>query len=66
MVRGICRGFCVAQNYQESGSLWGGYWYCEQVWRKGLFPESRIRPQSSGQALVGGQSSNLGHLEPLR
>jgi SynChlorMet cassette radical SAM/SPASM protein ScmF len=66
MVRDICRGFCVARNYQESGSLWGAYWYCEEAWHKGLFPESRIRPQSSGQALVGGQTSSMGYLKALR
>jgi SynChlorMet cassette radical SAM/SPASM protein ScmF len=43
-VRGVCIGYCVAQNYYASGSLWEPYWYCDAARRKGLFPEPRIIP----------------------
>lgn len=49
-LRDICLGYCVAQNYYTCGSLWTSNWYCEESRQKGLFPESRLRPQSPGQA----------------
>lgn len=39
-----CLGTCIAQNYQAHGSFWSPYWYCEKAREKGLFPETRIRP----------------------
>lgn len=37
-----CLGSCVAQNYYRSGSLWAGFWFCEQAQEAGLFPSSRL------------------------
>ena len=37
-----CQGSCVAQNYNRSKNLWAGYWYCEETYKRGLFPESRL------------------------
>jgi SynChlorMet cassette radical SAM/SPASM protein ScmF len=42
VVKNICLGNCVAQNYYRSKNLWEGYWYCEEAKNRGLFPETRI------------------------
>ena len=39
-----CLGSCLAQNYYSSKNFWAPYWYCDMAKRKGLFPETRIRP----------------------
>jgi SynChlorMet cassette radical SAM/SPASM protein ScmF len=44
LLKGICLGSCLAQNYYSSGDLWAPFWYCEQAREKGLFPETRARP----------------------
>lgn len=41
VMKGICLGSCVAQNYYSSKNLWSGFWYCEQAEKQGLFPDSR-------------------------
>ena len=40
-----CLGSCIAQNYYRSRDLWAPFWYCEEAKNRGLFPETRIRPQ---------------------
>ena len=42
VMRFLCLGACVAQNYYRSGSLWAAHWFCEEALRAGLFPESRM------------------------
>lgn len=42
LMKKICLGSCIAQNYYRSGSLWAPYWYCEQAQKSGLFPEKRL------------------------
>ena len=44
LMRAICLGSCVAQNYYAGKNLWAPFWYCEEANRKGLFPETRTRP----------------------
>lgn len=51
LVRDRCLGSCVAQNFYRSGSLWAGYWYCEEAHRRGLFPESRLSIDGGGRYL---------------
>ncbi len=46
LMRGICLGSCVAQNYYRSKSLWAPYWYCDEADKEGLFPESRKIPRT--------------------
>jgi len=46
IVKNICRGNCVAQNYYRSKNLWAGYWYCDEAKNRGLFPETRMKPGS--------------------
>lgn len=47
VMRFLCLGSCVAQNYYRSGSLWAGNWFCEEALGAGIFPESRIGGRSS-------------------
>jgi SynChlorMet cassette radical SAM/SPASM protein ScmF len=41
VVKTICIGHCIANNYHNSKDLWAPYWYCEEAYKAGLFPESR-------------------------
>ena len=41
LMKGLCLGSCVAQNYYQSMNIWAPYWYCEDAWNRGLFPETR-------------------------
>ena len=43
LMKGVCLGNCVAQNYYRSRNLWAPFWYCEEASRMGLFPSSRIK-----------------------
>ena len=45
LMKHLCLGSCIAQNYYRSKNLWAPYWYCEEARKAGLFPESRMRPQ---------------------
>jgi len=42
LMKEICLGNCLAQNYYRSKSLWEPFWFCEEALRRGLFPETRI------------------------
>jgi SynChlorMet cassette radical SAM/SPASM protein ScmF len=42
LMRHLCLGSCIAQNYYKEGSLWAPFWFCEQAAEAGLFPESRL------------------------
>ena len=44
LMKGLCLGSCVAQNYYGSKNLWAPFWYCEEAHKRGLFPETRISP----------------------
>lgn len=41
----MCAASCIAQNYYRSKSLWKPYWFCDEAYQKGLFPETRISPK---------------------
>lgn len=41
ILRSHCLGMCVAQNYHLSHELNAAHWFCQEVDRAGLFPESR-------------------------
>ncbi len=41
LMRPICKGSCVAANYQLSGDLLAPYWFCQQAAELGLFPQQR-------------------------
>jgi SynChlorMet cassette radical SAM/SPASM protein ScmF len=42
LVKDICLGSCMAQNYYSSGNIWAPHPFCEQAENAGLFPKSRI------------------------
>jgi SynChlorMet cassette radical SAM/SPASM protein ScmF len=42
LMRHLCLGSCIAQNYYEKGNLWAPFWFCQQAEEAGLFPESRL------------------------
>jgi SynChlorMet cassette radical SAM/SPASM protein ScmF len=44
LVKGLCLGSCVAQNYYRSKSIWAPFWFCHEAHNRDLFPESRIIP----------------------
>lgn len=37
-----CKGKCLAQNYYRTNDLFSGFWFCEDAFRKGVFPLSRL------------------------
>jgi SynChlorMet cassette radical SAM/SPASM protein ScmF len=41
LMKSMCLGSCVAQNYYRSKNLWAAFWYCEEAQKRGLFPGSR-------------------------
>jgi SynChlorMet cassette radical SAM/SPASM protein ScmF len=47
LMKKICLGSCVAQNYYRNKRLWAPYWYCEEAHNRGLFPETRIIPETT-------------------
>lgn len=49
VMRFLCLGACVAQNYYRSGSLRTPHWFCEEALNAGLFPASRIGRRAGGR-----------------
>jgi SynChlorMet cassette radical SAM/SPASM protein ScmF len=45
VMKHVCMGSCVAQNYYRRRDLWAPFWYCEEAHRRGLFPKTRLRPE---------------------
>jgi SynChlorMet cassette radical SAM/SPASM protein ScmF len=41
IMKGVCLGSCIAQNYYRGQSLWKPFWFCEEADKAGLFPTSR-------------------------
>ena len=46
VMRGVCMGNCIAENYYRSRRLWAPFWYCASAEEAGLFPQSRIASKS--------------------
>ncbi len=44
LMKNVCLGSCVAQNYYKNKNLWAPFWYCEEARKAGLFPDTRMRP----------------------
>ncbi|MFQ5922645.1 MAG: SynChlorMet cassette radical SAM/SPASM protein ScmF, partial [Anaerolineales bacterium] len=45
LMKHLCLGTCIAQNYYRNGILWSPFWFCEQAKETNLFPESRLIPR---------------------
>ncbi len=42
LMKGSCYASCLAQNYYRTRSIWAPFWFCEQAYQQGLFPQSRL------------------------
>jgi SynChlorMet cassette radical SAM/SPASM protein ScmF len=42
LIKGMCLGSCVAQNYYRSKDIWTPFWFCQEAYNRGLFPETRF------------------------
>lgn len=42
LMKHLCLGSCIAQNYYRSKSLFAPYYYCDEAFKAGLFPETRM------------------------
>ena len=49
MMKTLCLGSCVAQNYYSSKNLFAPFWYCDEAKKRGLFPASRLMRKDAGQ-----------------
>jgi SynChlorMet cassette radical SAM/SPASM protein ScmF len=47
LLKKLCLGLCLAQNYYQTRDLWTPFWFCQEAKAAGLFPESRTRPATS-------------------
>lgn len=49
LMKGACRGSCVASNVVVGGDLFAPHWFCQQALAAGLFPASRLakKPQAN-------------------
>ncbi len=43
LMKGICLGSCIAQNYYRSRNLCASNWFCDEAAKLGLFPGTRLR-----------------------
>ena len=42
LMKGVCLGSCIAQNYYRNKNLYSPFWFCETAEKDGLFPVSRL------------------------
>jgi SynChlorMet cassette radical SAM/SPASM protein ScmF len=49
LMKGLCLGACIAQNYYSAGDLWAPFWYCKAAHESGLFPETRLDPREGNR-----------------
>ncbi|MBF0406083.1 MAG: SynChlorMet cassette radical SAM/SPASM protein ScmF [Candidatus Riflebacteria bacterium] len=45
----LCLGSCIAQNYYSTRRITAPYWYCEDAFKAGLFPLTRLKPDYSNK-----------------
>lgn len=43
LLKNVCLGSCIAQNYYSRHDLWAPHWFCEEAHKSGLFPTTRLR-----------------------
>ncbi|MCX7982007.1 MAG: SynChlorMet cassette radical SAM/SPASM protein ScmF [Syntrophales bacterium] len=49
ILKGICLGSCLAQNFYRRRDVWSPFWFCEEAEAQGLFPTSRLTSLSGGK-----------------
>lgn len=42
VMKTACLGYCVVENYLNTGSFWGPNWFCQSAEQVGLFPAGRL------------------------
>ncbi|MCJ7611152.1 MAG: SynChlorMet cassette radical SAM/SPASM protein ScmF, partial [Candidatus Aminicenantes bacterium] len=42
LMKDLCLGSCIAQNYYSRKKLFAPFWYCDEAVKLGLFPTSRL------------------------
>lgn len=42
LMRHLCLGSCIAQNYYDARDLWAPFWFCREAEQMGLFPRTRL------------------------
>jgi SynChlorMet cassette radical SAM/SPASM protein ScmF len=42
LMKSLCLGACIAQNYYRARSLWAPFWFCEEAEQAALFPVTRL------------------------
>lgn len=47
LLKSLCRGSCLAQNYYRTKDITAGFWFCEVAAKQGLFPQTRRLRTSS-------------------
>ena len=45
LLKDICLGNCIAQNYYLNKNLWAPFWFCHEANSKGLFSETRLKKE---------------------
>jgi SynChlorMet cassette radical SAM/SPASM protein ScmF len=45
LMKSLCLGSCIAQNYYSRKNIWAPFWYCEEAYTQGIFPETRMKPK---------------------
>lgn len=50
LMRSLCQGRCIAQNYHRCSDVWAPHWFCEEADHQGLFPETRRQRRQAGAA----------------
>jgi SynChlorMet cassette radical SAM/SPASM protein ScmF len=43
LLKNLCLGSCVAQNYYKEKNLYSAFWFCQEAKERGLFPDTRIK-----------------------
>ena len=51
LMKEMCLGSCLAQNYYASKNFWESFWYCAEAHSRGLFPAGRLTVKSSEKDL---------------
>ena len=48
LMKDLCLGSCIAQNYYSQKKLFAPFWYCDEAFKMGLFPASRLQKKNGG------------------
>jgi SynChlorMet cassette radical SAM/SPASM protein ScmF len=46
LMKSMCLGHCVANNYFANRNLFAPFWFCEEAFKQNIFPSTRLKPGS--------------------